>query len=178
MVDALMTERDYFGVALKKARVAEAAQLEAVLNIRDARALRLESLRDAVQLRLGANAQAHAFFDLIVQPGVKPKLWIDLISSVVMEPDPRSYRLVQDRENTIEKVFETSAEKEMIDFLTQYLAHRVVAHDKLLAGAPAATFKSDLGYSLFNMIYVWLTGCLFGVMTLLTIAMYLGILHF
>jgi hypothetical protein len=97
MVDALMTERDYFGVALKKARVAEAAQLEAALNIRDARALRLESLRDAVQERLGANVQARAFFDLTVQPGVRPKLWIDLISSVVMEPDPRSYRLVQDR---------------------------------------------------------------------------------
>ena len=178
MVDALMTERDYFGAALKKARVAEAAQLEAALNIRDARALRLESLRDAVQLRLGPNAQARAFFDLTVQPGVKPKLWIDLISSVVMEPDPRSYRLVQDRENSTERVFETPVEVEMVDFLTQYLAHRVVAHDKLLAGVSNATVTVDSGYSLFNMIYVWLTGCLFGVMTLLTIAMYLGILHF
>ena len=178
MVDALMAERDYFGVALQKARVAEAAQLEAAMNIRDARTLRLESLRDAVQARLGANTHARAFFELTVQPGVKPKLWIDLISSVVMEPDPRSYRLVQDRENSIENVFETSVELEMVNFLTQYLAHRVVAHDKLLAGVSAKPVVTESGYSLFNMIYVWLTGCLFGVMTLLTIAMYMGKLHF
>jgi hypothetical protein len=66
----------------------------------------------------------------------------------------------------------------MVDFLTQYLAHRVVAHDKLLAGVSGGAITTESGYSLFNMIYVWLTGCLFGVMTLLTIAMYLGILHF
>lgn len=44
-----MADQNDFGFALRQARVAEAAQLEAVMNIRDARALRLESLRDAVK---------------------------------------------------------------------------------------------------------------------------------
>ncbi len=173
-----MADQNDFGIALRQARVAEAAQLEAVMNIRDARALRLESLRDAVKAKLGSNEQALAMFDLVVQPGAKPKLWVDLISSVVMEPDPRSFRLIQDREKNTETVFETTVEAEMVDFLTRYLAHRLVLHDKLVASVPTAEVKPNSVYSLADMIYVWATGCLFGVMTLLTLAMYLGKLHF
>ena len=173
-----MAERDSFGVALRHARVAEAAQLEAVMNIRDARTLRLESLRDAMQTRLSDNAQAQVLFDLTVQPGAKPKLWIDLISSVVMEPDPRTYRLVQDREKYSETVFETARETEMVEYLTRYLAHRLVIHDKFSAGVPVVESSSKSNYSLFDMIYVWFTGCLFGVMTLISIAIYLKKLHF
>lgn len=173
-----MADQNDFGFALRQARVAEAAQLEAVMNIRDARALRLESLRDAVKTKLGSNEQAIALFDLIVQPGAKPKLWVDLISSVVMEPDPRSFRLIQDREKNSEIVFETTSEAEMVNYLTRYLAHRLVSHDKLLARVPAPSIKLNSGYSVADMIYVWVTGCLFGVMTLLTVAMYLGKLHF
>ncbi len=173
-----MADQNDFGIALRKARVAEAAQLEAAMNIRDARALRLESLRDAVKARLGGNEQAMALFDLIVQPGVKPKLWVDLISSVVMEPDPRHYRLVQDREKNSETIFETAVEAEMVEFLTRYLAHRLISHDKLVASVSAPSTKPNSAYSLADMIYVWVTGCLFGVMTLLTLAMYMGKLHF
>ncbi len=173
-----MADQNDFGFALRQARVAEAAQLEAVMNIRDARALRLESLRDAVKARLSGNEKAQALFDLTVLPGVKPKLWVDLISSVVMEPDPRSFRLIQDREKNSETVFETPSEAEMVNYLTRYLAHRLVSHDKLVASVPPAETMPNSGYSLADMIYVWVTGCLFGVMTLLTLAMYLGKLHF
>lgn len=173
-----MAERDSFGLALRKARVAEAAQLEAALNIRDARALRLESLRDAVLAKLSGNAQAQVLFDLNVQPGARPKLWIDLISSVVMEPDPRHFRLLQDREKSSETVFETAIESEMVDYLTRYLAHRMIAHDKVLASAPGPDLRARSRYSFLDMIYVWATGCLFGVMSLLTLAMYLGKLRF
>ena len=173
-----MAERNSFELALREARVAEAAVLEASLNIRDARALRLESLRDAVKVKLSGHVQAQALFDLTVQPGAKPKLWIDLVSAVVMEPDPRSYRLVQDRENSRETVFETTQEAEMVSYLTRYLAHRVVVHDKAVTATSASFEKSKAGYSLLDMIYVWATGCLFGVLALITLAMYLGRLHF
>src|SRR5262245_28849469 len=82
--------------ALRQARLAEAAHFEAVLDIRDAQTLRLQVLKDELSPVILSNAEAASFIDLALVPGDPPRLWIDLISSVVMAPDPRTYRLVQD----------------------------------------------------------------------------------
>jgi hypothetical protein len=173
-----MADHDRLTAALKDARLAEAAQLESILGLRDAKSLRLEALRAALMPSLANHPDVRALFDLQVQPGAYPRLWIDLVSSVVMEPDPRTYRLVQDRDAQRETLFETSDFNQMVAFVTRYLAHRMVAHDKAVAGI-STTEPSKMGdYSLGALIYVWATGCAFGVLGLLVLAILLGKLHF
>jgi hypothetical protein len=173
-----MADQDRLTAALKDARLAEAAQLDSIMGLRDAKSLRLEALREAVEPALVGHPEARALFDLNVQPGAYPRLWIDLVSSVVMEPDPRTYRLVRDRDHQRETLFETSDIEQMAPFVTRYLAHRLIAHEKTSSGISDARLPVVNGYSLGALIYVWTTGCAFGALGLLTVAMLLGKLHF
>jgi hypothetical protein len=173
-----MTEQDKLTTALREARLAESAQLESILNLRDAKSLRLETLRTALVPLVSGHAAAMKLFELNVQSGANPRLWIDLISSVVMEPDPRTYRLVQDHDGQRETLFESGELQETVDFLTRYLAHRIVLHDRAAAGLSNPYKDLRSGYSLASLIYVWITGCTFGVLGLLVAAILLGKLHF
>lgn len=173
-----MSEHDRLTVALREARLAEAAQLESVLGLRDAKSLRLETLRSSLLPKLAGHPEAIKLFDLNVQPGANPRLWIDLVSSVVMEPDPRTFRLVQDHDGQRETLFESMDLSETVGFVTRYLAHRIVIHDRVVAGISSSYKDSRGGYSLASLIYVWITGCAFGVLGLLAIAILLGKLHF
>ncbi len=173
-----MTEQDKLTAALREARLAESAQLESILNLRDAKSLRLEALRASLVPLVSGHTEALKLFELNVQPGANPRLWIDLVSSVVMEPDPRTYRLVQDHDGQRETLFESAHLQQTVDFLTRYLAHRIVIHDRAKAGISNPYKDSRSGYSLGSLIYVWITGCTFGILGLLVAAILLGKLHF
>lgn len=175
---AFAVEGDQFTAAIKSARLAQSAQLDAMMTIHDARLLRLENLRDALVAKIAGNETAKGLIDLSELSGAKPKLWIDLNASVVMEPDPRTYRLQQDAQNSTEIVFETTTMSEMADYVLRFMAHRTLLRKKVELAARKTVSEGQKCYSLFDMIYVWATGCIFGVMALLTIAMYLGKVHF
>jgi hypothetical protein len=169
-----MVEQLEFSKALREARLASAAKLDAVLGVADARALRLDALRAELDPIIAANADAKLLFKLNVQAGDTPKLWLDLISSVVMEPNPRTYRLVQDHDNRRENLFETEDLKAMSAFVVKYLAHRVVAHEKLARGVPALPLKLQKSYSTIDLVYVWVTGAAVGALGLLIAGMLMG----
>jgi hypothetical protein len=164
--------------ALREARLASAAKLDATLGLSDARALRLDALRAELAPIVAASAEAKALFDLNVQAGEVPKLWLDLISSVVMEPNPRTYRLMQDQENRRETLFESTHINEMSAHIVKYLAHRIVAHEKMTRGLSPAPDDTKKAYSLVDLVYVWITGAAFGVLGLMIAAMLLGKLSF
>ena len=164
--------------ALREARLAAASKLDATLDLADARALRLDALRADLLPMVEGNADARALFNLNVQPGATPKLWLDLISSVVMEPDPRTYRLLQDQDNRREMLFESSDMKEMSAYIVKYLAHRMIAHEKMARGLLPMVENSSKSYSLVDLIYVWITGAIVGVLGLLIAAMHMGKLSF
>lgn len=170
-----MADIDHMNVAIKQARAAESAQFEAMLSLSDARILRLENLLEIMTQRLSRNSKLGELFELNVQQGIKPKLWIDLVSAVVMEPDPSTFRLTQDSELGRETLFETADTGQMADYVVRYLAQRVVLREKALATKAVA---APAPYTSRDMIYVWLTGCVFGAMVLLTLAMYLKKLTF
>jgi hypothetical protein len=169
-----MAELDQFTVALKTARLAEAAHVEAIVHLNDARALRLQVLLDAVQAKLANNSRAQELLELHVVQGAQPRLWVDLVSSVVMEPDPRSYRLQQDSEISSQILFETQDMGEMAAYIIRHLARHVVVREKV-AAISAAKPKT---YSVNDMIYVWLMGIVFGSMALLILGLYLGKIQF
>ena len=164
--------------ALREARLASAAKLDAALGLSDARALRLDALRAELAPIVAAHAEAKSLFDLNVQAGETPKLWLDLISSVVMEPDPRTYRLVLDQDNRRETLFESANINEMSAHVVKYLAHRIVAHEKMARGLLLTSDHGQKAYSVVDLVYVWITGAAFGVLGLMIAAMLLGKLSF
>ena len=175
-VGSRMAEADALTKAMKDARLAEAVQLDAILNGRDARILRLGALRDAVLPELQTHEEAKKFFDLNVVEGERPKLWLDLISWVEMEPDPKTYRLVQSRESAEGVLFETADAAEMKRYVIRYLAHRLVAREKRAAATGFADQTVSRHYTFGELVYVWLSGLAFGILSLVAVALIRGTL--
>jgi hypothetical protein len=158
--------------ALRKARVAEAAHFEAVLDIRDAQTLRLQVLKDDLA-PAAQSEEAKRYFDLALVPGDPPRLWIDLIGHVVMEPNPRTYRLVQDTEARREILYETVDRAAMAAKVREYMAHRLVARERQLVSSAPPRLEGE-GYSTGALILAWLSGLAVGVLGLLILAVLTG----
>jgi hypothetical protein len=172
-----VAEHDDLSGALRKARLAEAAHFEAVMAIRDSKSLRLQVLKDEIAPVIAATPEAANVFDLALVPGEPPRLWIDLISFVVMEPDYRTYRLQQDNQGGREALFESADRAEMVSYLKSYLAHRMIAREKQIASA-APVLQPVARYSTWAIIYAWFNGLLLGLLALLVAAISLGKLKF
>lgn len=173
-----MATHDQFNEALRKARMAEAAHLDALHNVRDARGLRLAALRENILPHIKGHPLAEGFSELSLQQGDMPRLWIDLISSVVVEPDTRTYRLVQDTDGNRVILNETHNPEEMSKAVLRYIAHRVIAREKAAAGEPPRPRDSRSEYRLGELVYVWFTGAALGVLSMLIVAILLGLITF
>jgi hypothetical protein len=169
-----MAVLDPFVDELRSARRAEAARLDATTGLQDAKVLRLGALRDAVLPSLAGNEKARQLFELSVIPGVTPRLWVDLVSSVVMEPDPKNYRLVQDQNDGRINLFETDRLGEMQSFLTRFLAHRMVEQERQTAASRMARWSQGGSYSHLDLVLVWLAGLGFGVLAVVAWAIWAG----
>ena len=63
-----MAGHDDLSGALRKARLAEAAHFEAVLEIKDSKSLRLQVLKDDIAPLIAATPEAAHIFDLALVP--------------------------------------------------------------------------------------------------------------
>jgi hypothetical protein len=159
-----------FDEALRQARVAESAHLDVALDMRDSQTLRLQALKlDLVGL-IEANAEARKFFDLAVVQGDPPRLWIDLITAVIMDPNPRTYKLFQDTQDGRETLFETENRAEMAEKIKTYMAHRLVARERQMA-AQTPIRGDTQGFSTAALILAWLSGLVIGALGLFAAAM-------
>lgn len=172
-----MAEHDDLSGALRKARLAEAAHFEAILGIKDSKSLRLQVLKDDLAPLIAATPEAANIFDLALVPGEPPRLWVDLISFVVMEPDYRTYRLQQDNQGGREALFETANRAEMVNYLKSYLAHRMIARERqIMRAAPVS--QPSAKYTTAALIYAWFNGLILGFLALVVAAISLGKLKF
>lgn len=158
--------------ALRQARLAEAAHAEAVMGLRDAKSIRLQLLKDDLQPIVSGNRDAVDLFDLALIPGDEPRLWIDLVSYAVMEPDPRTYRLIEDRQSGREILLESEDRTVLVERIRQLMAHRIVVRQRMAPVAPAPVLPA--GYSAASLILAWLSGLALGALGLLAIALYVG----
>jgi hypothetical protein len=163
---------------LRKARLAEAAHLDALQNVRDARGLRLLALREAIRPTLQGNPLSEAFQELNLQNGETPRLWIDLISAVVVAPDTRTFRLEQDQDGRRAVLHETTDLDDMARVVVSYIAHRTLARERGFAGVSGTNAPILNGYSLGELVYVWFTGAALGILLFLIAAILMGKLHF
>ncbi|WP_421694089.1 hypothetical protein [Aestuariivirga sp.] len=168
--------RDPLTDALREARQAEAAHFDASLELRDSKSLRLQILKDELMPTVQASTEAKEMFDLTLLPGDPPKLWVDLISYVVMEPDHRTYRFLQDRQDRREILFESIDREQTAAAIRRHMAHRLVAKERQSAASPQASPQP--GYSSAALILAWVSGFAFGALALVAGAIYTGILKY
>lgn len=151
--------------ALREARVAEAAQFEAELDLRDAQSIRLQLLKDELLPIASETDLPEGLIDLALVPSIPPRLWIDPVTHVVMEPNPQTYRLLQDGSNGRENLFESSSLEEMAARIRTHVAHRLVTRERRRAGASDGTVGGR-GYSGASLILAWSSGFAVGVLAL------------
>ncbi|MEO9168238.1 MAG: hypothetical protein ABI230_07545 [Aestuariivirga sp.] len=144
--------------ALQDARTKETARLEALFNVQDLRSLRLMNLHDMIEPELAKNALAKPLFNLNLEPGEIPRLWLGLTSSIVMEPDPKTYRLVNMSQATRETLFETTDMMAMKAFALRHMAFQIVEQRR--KPSRIATLKQN---SIFPLALTWLVGVVCGI---------------
>ena len=118
------------GDAIRMARVLEAAHFDAVHALRHAKSLRLVVLKDDLAVIVAASPEVGETFDLALAPGEAPRLRIDLITAVVMEPGPKTYRLVEDAHGSREILLESADRADMVDRMKQHMARRIIAKER------------------------------------------------
>jgi hypothetical protein len=157
---------------LRQARLLEAAHFDAVRDLRDAKTLRLQLLKDELQPQVQALPGAAELFDLALITGEPPRLWIDLITFVQMDPDPRTFRLLQDRQDNRELLFESSDLGEMAAAVRRHMAHRLIARER--QGAAVTLHQPQAGYSIGSLMLAWTSGFAFGALVLMGLAIVFG----
>lgn len=152
--------------ALRKARLAEAAHFDALLDIRDAATLRLQVLKEELQPVIAGRRDVGEFVELSLVPGFPPRLWVDLVSYVIMAPDARTFRFQRDTSAGHEVLFETVNRKEMAEKVTAYVAHRLIERQRLMAASSKDTPAASPAYSGLTLVLAWFSGFALGVLAL------------
>lgn len=119
--------------ALRRARAESAEHSAAVAEVRLAEIGRLELLGEALAPVLAQTPEGCDIFDVAVSPGARPRLFIDHIGFVEMEPDRRTYRFLQDTRHGRILLKTTDDIDTMVDAITDYIAHRLIEREKALA---------------------------------------------
>jgi hypothetical protein len=161
--------------ALRKARLAEAAHFDAAADIRDAKTLRLTVLLDELRPHLaGIALRGGHFIDPVVMPGEPPRLWIDMVSYVLMEPDPRTYRLQRDTAGGHEILLETRDRREMHQHIITYAAHRLVERERQFAFDARTRQPAGKRYGGTALFLAWLSGFSVGVLALFALGIWMA----
>jgi hypothetical protein len=154
--------------ALRQARLKESAHFEATLDIRDAQTLRLQVLKDDLAPIVASRHESRDFFDLALVAGDPPRLWLDFVTSVVMAPDPRTYRLIEDGHGGRETLFETQDRAAMVERIRQHMAHQLIIRARRMVKSPPEAPRRT-GYSAGALILSWLSGFTLGILALFLI---------
>ena len=160
--------------ALRSARLAEAAHFEALMNIRDAATLRLQVLKDDLEPIVQARQESDDFIDLALVPGTPPRLWIDMVSYVVMAPDPRTYRFCRDTSGGQRVLFETTDRAEVAEKITAYIAHRVIDRERHIVEPVRDLRPARQPYGWGALLLAWLSGFSLGVLVVVLITVWIG----
>jgi hypothetical protein len=128
--------------ALRQARIESAERSAVVVDLRDAEAARLETLNDALDDLFAEMPSDVELFDRGIARGDPIRLWIDVISYVVMGRDKRTYRFLQDSRNGRIVLAESPEVEDIVEAVTKYAARRIIERERALASDEHA-----LGYA-------------------------------
>lgn len=118
--------------AIRKARTIQADRSDVIVELQAAEVARLELLADELEPVFAELSFSSVQFECNLVPGSPPRLWIDMISYVAMGADKRTYRFVCDSRAGRKVLIESAEVAEIANFITDYLAHRVVERERAL----------------------------------------------
>ena len=72
-------------------------------------------------------------FDLMLSPGERPRLFLDMVAFIEMGRDRRTYRFFQDRAHGRVLIAETQQIERIVAAVTDYVARRLIERKKALA---------------------------------------------
>ena len=150
---------------LRSARLAEGAHHAAIVDIRDASVLRLQLLKDTIEPEIAGARAVGGFTDLELVVDYPPRLWIDMVSYVVMAPDPRTYRFQSDIRTGHEVLCETGSPDDMAEAVISYVAHRLIEYQRRAEPTPAEMPSPSLRHA--PELFAWLSGLTTGVFVVL-----------
>src|SRR5450432_4049038 len=108
--------------AMREARIEAAERTGVVVDLRDAEVARLELVNDELDPVFAEIPHGIELFDRGISRGEVPRLWIDAIAHIEMEPDKRVYRFVQDSRFGRQVLAESPASRDIVDAVTKYIA--------------------------------------------------------
>ena len=120
---------------LRAARLAQGEKVLAVVSLREAATLRLEMLKSELEPVVAGCAEAQGFIDLALVPGFPARLWVDMVSYVVMAPNPRCYRFQRDCLDGHDVLIESDDMAKVADTVANYIAHRLIERQHHLGKA-------------------------------------------
>ena len=119
--------------AVRRVRLENAEQSEAVDDLRQAEIVRLELLLEALRPVLDQVPAEVEAFDVGVTHGDRPRLFLDMISFVDLAHDRRTYRFFQDTRHGRVLVAESAQVERVLQAMTNYIARRLVEREQTLA---------------------------------------------
>ena len=154
--------------ALRKARIEAADRTGVVVDLRDAEVARLEILNEALDSLFAQVPGNVDLFDRGISQGETPRLWIDVVTHVLMGRDKRIYRFVQDTRYGRIVLAESHDVAVIVDAVTDYVARRMIEREHALVATPApvepeaAPKPRRRGWGMFLLGFVLGVAALFG----------------
>ncbi len=115
--------------AMQRMRLSQAERNNALFDLKELEVARLTILADELKPLFKQIPKDSRFACAIVET-TKPRLWIDILSYVVMASDRRRYKLIRERIDTIETIHTTVDYHEMADVVENYIAARLVEKER------------------------------------------------
>ena len=173
--------RNSLDQAIRRARIAQAEQTDVVVDLRAAELARLTMIEDELKQIATQLPESNDQFDFVLVPGNPPRLWIDMIAFVMMGRDRRTYRFVRDTRSGRQVIAESADPAEIGAKVMEYVAHRIVERERLLASEPempapdeeaakgprAAPVMRRRGYGMPSLIGAFVIGLGVGALALL-----------
>src|SRR4051812_24541806 len=129
--------------ALLRARIEAADRTGVVVDLRDAEVARLEILNDSLDPLFAQVPDKIDLFDRGISQGDTPRLWIDVVTHVLMGRDKRLYRFVQDTRFGRTVIAESHDVGAIVDAITDYIARRMVEREHALVTVPAPALATE-----------------------------------
>lgn len=158
--------------ALREVRIEAAERTGVVVEMRDAEAVRLELLNDALNPIFAEISAGIEIFDRGVSRGDVPRLWIDIIAYVIMGRDKRTYRFVQDTRYGRKILFESTDIPQTAKAITRYVAGRLIERERALSeDASQLSRKPRRGGWFWRAVAAFVLGFIGGIAALIIVAL-------
>ena len=155
--------------ALRQARIEAADRTGVVVDLRDAEVARLEILNDALDPLFEQIPDQVDLFDRGISQGDTPRLWIDMVTHVLMGRDKRIYRFVQDTRFGRIVIAESHGVTAIVEAITDYVARRMIEREHALVATPESVMT---GKSRRGGFWIFVLGFLAGALALFGLALF------